>query len=677
MVKEIRQRNEQVKPNERGLRVLRENFPGCFRADGTFDLVRFQEAIKETTDVVSEGYELKFLGKEYAKMLAALDTETVLVPDEEQNAQPENVASGNIYLSGDNLDGLKHLLKSYAHSVKCIYIDPPYNTGSDGFVYNDTFAFTTAELVQKLGIDEEEAARILDMTTRGSASHSAWLTFMYARLLLARDLLKRDGVIFLSIDENEHSNLQLICNDIFGEENFAGEIIWCNSSKNDQAYISIQHEYILAYVRDKSVNIGDWTEKKEGTDEIFRAFDKFHKEYGDDWEKIHQAALKWYKQFPPSNPIYDSKHYSYMDDVKGVYFPSDISGPNYGQYRYELLHPITHKPCKEPASGWRFPKEKMDMLVQKRMIQFGENETTVPKNKTYLIDTLEQGLTSIKYKDGRVASKQLAKLFDGNFMFSNPKDAELLGKLFEAVHIDDGDIVCDFFGGSSTTAEAVFQLAIAKKERIRCLVVQSQDNLDQLLFRVTGSAKNIIKNEIHLCEMKEVPHTLDEIGMERIRRAAKKLRAAHPETQADLGFRHYTLSAASQDTLDKLDAFDPTRDADMFVKDNWLAKFGKETVLATWLVRDHYGFAKPEVLDFAGYPAYFMQHHLYLLDEGLSEEAMEALLVRYETDGTFNPENLVLFGYSFTFDERASLDINVRRLKDTGKSLAVHIDVRY
>ena len=115
----------------------------------------------------------------------------------------------------------------------------------------------------------------------------------------------------------------------------------------------------------------------------------------------------------------------------------------------------------------------------------------------------------------------------------------------------------------------------------------------------------------------------------------------------------------------------------MFVKDNWLAKFGKETVLATWLVRDHYGFAKPEVLDFAGYPAYFIQHHLYLLDEGLSEEAMEALLVRYETDGRFNPENLVLFGYSFTFDERASLAINVRRLKDTGKSLAVHIDVRY
>ena len=251
MVKEIRQRNGKMKPNEREMRVLRENFPGCFRADGTFDLVRFQEAIKETTDIVNEGYELKFLGKEYAKMLAALDTETVIVPDEEQNAQTENAASGNIYLSGDNLDGLKHLLKSYAHSVKCIYIDPPYNTGSDGFVYNDTFAFTTAELVQKLGIDEEEAARILDMTTRGSASHSAWLTFMYARLLLARDLLKRDGVIFISIDDNEQSNLKLVCDDIFGEENFIAQFIWerAYSPKNDAKFVSNSHEYVLMYAR--------------------------------------------------------------------------------------------------------------------------------------------------------------------------------------------------------------------------------------------------------------------------------------------------------------------------------------------------------------------------------------------------------------------------------------------
>ena len=629
MVKEIRQRNEQVKPNERGLRVLRENFPGCFRADGTFDLVRFQEAIKETTDVVSEGYELKFLGKEYAKMLAALDTETVLVPDEEQNAQPENAASGNIYLSGDNLDGLKHLLKSYAHSVKCIYIDPPYNTGSDGFVYSDTFAFTTAELVQKLGIDEEEAARILDMTTRGSASHSAWLTFMYARLLLARDLLKRDGVIFISIDDNEQSNLKLVCDDIFGEENFIAQLIWerAYSPKNDAKFVSNSHEYVLMYAR----NADDF--------QIGRL-------------PRTQEANARYKN--PDN------------DPRGVWKPSDLSVKTYNP---ECDYPITTPSGRiiEPPTGrcWSLSKNAFLERLQDNRIYFGDDGNSVPQLKRFLSELKFEGMapTSILfYKDvghSQEGAKEVTKIM-GAGVFDGPKPVRLLLHLLTLANLDKDSLVVDFFAGSSSTAHALMKYNAEHHTKCKYVLVQLPENVKQ------GSEAE-----------KQGFRRIDQIGMERIRKTAKILRAAHPETQADLGFRHYTLSAVSEDTLDKLDAFDPTRDADMFVKDNWLAKFGKETVLATWLVRDHYGFAKPEVLDFAGYPAYFMQHHLYLLDEGLSEEAMEALLVRYETDGTFNPENLVLFGYSFTFDERASLDINVRRLKDTGKSLAVHIDVRY
>lgn len=629
MVKAIRQRNEQVKPNERGLRVLRENFPGCFRADGTFDLVRFQEEIKETTDVVSEGYELKFLGKEYAKMLAALDTETVLVPDEEQNAQPENAASGNIYLSGDNLDGLKHLLKSYAHSVKCIYIDPPYNTGSDGFVYNDTFAFTTAELVQKLDIDEEEAARILDMTTRGSASHSAWLTFMYARLLLARDLLKRDGVIFISIDDNEQSNLKLVCDDIFGEENFIAQLIWerAYSPKNDAKFVSNSHEYVLMYAR----NADDF--------QIGRL-------------PRTQEANARYKN--PDN------------DPRGVWKPSDLSVKTYTP---ECDYPITTPSGRiiEPPTGrcWRLSKNAFLERLQDNRIYFGDDGNSVPQLKRFLSELKFEGMapTSILfYKDvghSQEGAKEVTKIM-GAGVFDGPKPVRLLLHLLTLANLDKDSLVVDFFAGSSSTAHALMKYNAEHHTKCKYVLVQLPENVKQ------GSEAE-----------KQGFRRIDQIGMERIRKTAKILRATHPETQADLGFRHYTLSAASQDTLDKLDAFDPTRDADMFVKDNWLAKFGKETVLATWLVRDHYGFAKPEVLDFAGYPAYFMQHHLYLLDEGLSEEAMEALLVRYETDGTFNPESLVLFGYSFTFDERASLAINVRRLKDTGKSLAVHIDVRY
>ena len=187
MIKDIINANEKVTLNGKEMSVLRENFPACFRADGSFDITRFSEFLKDKIDISHEGYELKFLGKNYAKMLASLDTETVIVPDEAHNSLPENINSENVYISGDNLDGLKHLLKSYAGQVKCIYIDPPYNTGSDGFVYNDKFNFTVDDLVEKLSIDEEQAQRILDLTNRGSASHSAWLMFMYSRLQLARD----------------------------------------------------------------------------------------------------------------------------------------------------------------------------------------------------------------------------------------------------------------------------------------------------------------------------------------------------------------------------------------------------------------------------------------------------------------------------------------------------------
>lgn len=142
MIKDIITANEEVKPNQKEMEILHEHFPSCFHSDGSFDLIRFSEFIKDKVNVTKEGYELKFLGKNYARMLASLDTETVIVPDEVHNSKPENSNSENVYISGDNLDALKHLLKSYSGKIKCIYIDPPYNTGTDGFVYNDKFSFT-------------------------------------------------------------------------------------------------------------------------------------------------------------------------------------------------------------------------------------------------------------------------------------------------------------------------------------------------------------------------------------------------------------------------------------------------------------------------------------------------------------------------------------------------------
>ncbi|HEV7332371.1 MAG TPA: site-specific DNA-methyltransferase [Flavisolibacter sp.] len=250
MIQEIINQNENVQATDKQMAVLREHFPACFKADGSFDFVRFKEEINNNTNVVNEGYELKFLGKSYGKLLASTGTTTVIQPDEEHNSSPENEKSENIYISGDNLDGLKHILKSYSRSIKCIYIDPPYNTGTDGFVYVDKFTYTIENLQQHLGVSEEEAARILDLTRRGSASHSAWLLFMYSRLLLARDLLDKDGVIFISIDDNEQSNLKLLCDDVFGEANFLSTIVWKKRSSPDaRATIGSIHDYILCYTR--------------------------------------------------------------------------------------------------------------------------------------------------------------------------------------------------------------------------------------------------------------------------------------------------------------------------------------------------------------------------------------------------------------------------------------------
>lgn len=670
MIKQIAKDNEAVTPITREMEGLREYFPQCF-IKGEFDIDKFREAIEYQVDVTREGRSYDFLGKSYARMLSSLDTTTVIRPDVEHNSKPENVNSENIYISGDNLDALKHLTKSYTGLVKCIYIDPPYNTGTDGFVYNDKFKFTAEELTQKLSINPDEADKIIAMTSGHRASHAAWLTFMMPRLQLARDLLSKDGVIFISIDENEHANLKLLCDNIFGEDNLAGEIIWKNSSKNDEDYISIQHEYILSYVKNKEHNKGEWIEPKQGTDEIFAAFEKFHAKHGNDWKAIHQEALNWYRQFNESNPIYDSKHYNWMDE-RGVYFPDNISGPHFGQYRYDVIHPITGKVCKEPASGWRFSETTMIEKIKNNYIHFGEDETTVPNNKTYLKDTLNQSLTSVKYRDGRVATKKLTALMGSN-CFTNPKDVDMLAKIFSALQLKEGDIILDFFSGSGTTAESI-QSMNAQESNLKYILVQLPEDLDEALSRATGSGKTVIKNAIDLCESLKLPHTVDQIGMERIKRAAKKIKEENPLFAGDLGFKHFTLEEVPEQTLDKLETFDPNV---ILSTDDVLNMFGRETVLETWQVNDGYGLgAKAEDIKLDKYHATLCGNHLYMTDADFTEKDMIALVDRYQSDPAFNPDCIVLFGYSFGHNAMDMLEKNKPTI-NLAKDKNVIIDVRY
>ena len=403
-------------------------------------------------DAATVGYS-EPLTVEFIKANPYLIVDTALLSDVQKVAllselQNLDQACDGVLIHSENFQGLNLLQNKYSSSIKCIYTDPPYNTSGDGFPYKDAY------------------------------KHSSWASMMFDRLMLGRQLLSSDGLTSHYIDENEHLIASLLLSIVFGEENRAGDIVWKNSSKNDQSYVSMQHEYLISAVKSKQINKGEWTERKEGLSEIYAAFDGFRAKHGDDWDAIHKDALAWYGQFPESSPIVESKHYSWMDKV-GVYFPSDISGPNHGQYVYDVIHPKTKKVVKAPASGWRFPEATMLERIQDDLVHFGKDETTIPNNKTYLRSTENQSLTSIKYRDGRVASKALNAMF-GEKTFSNPKDVELSARFLKAFDVGNS-CVLDFFAGTGTTGHASIEL---RRQSIlnKFILIEQNNYFDGLLL---------------------------------------------------------------------------------------------------------------------------------------------------------------------------------------------------
>ena len=212
-----------------------------------------------------ESYSLNWLGKSYAKLLRHLPTHTLIAQDSTHNTQPQNANSKNVLIKGDNLEVLKHLKNAYYRKIKMIYIDPPYNTGNGDFIYNDERSFTPQSLAQMANIELEEASSILNLTLKNSSTHSAWLSFMYPRLYIARQLLRDDGVIFISIDDNEQANLKLLCDEIFGEDNFVSCFVWQKKSGGGQAkHFYEGHEYVLIYCKNKDLLQGLFKIKEKG-----------------------------------------------------------------------------------------------------------------------------------------------------------------------------------------------------------------------------------------------------------------------------------------------------------------------------------------------------------------------------------------------------------------------------
>lgn len=642
MIQQIAKDNEAVTPITREMEGLKEYFPQCFNKKGEFDIEKFREAIQPQVDVTREGRSYDFLGKSYARMLSSLDTTTVIRPDVEHNSKPENANSENIYISGDNLDALHHLVKSYAGQVKCIYIDPPYNTGTDGFVYNDKFKFTAEELEQKLSISPEEAEKIIAMTSGHRASHAAWLTFMMPRLQLARDLMSKDGVIFISIDDNEQAYLKTLCDFIFGEDNFVTPLtIIVKPEGRRYGDFAKTHEYALVYA--KSIDNAIFNEiEVEGS--TYQYQDEFG---GFNLKGLRNRNVVAFN----SNNRPNLRYPFYVDisnpDENGLCKVSTEMHDGYEEVMPSIIDGL--------KSVWRWGREKATNEIEKLVAYRGnDGEIRVFQKERKLTQTPKTVWSDKNIISNKGTSEVESLLGKGVFNF--PKPLRLIKNIL-SIGSGPDDLIMDFFSGSATTAHAVMEMNALEQGHRKFILVQWQEECKE-----GGAAQ------------KAGYRTIDEIGMERIKRAAKKIKEENPDYAGDLGFKHYTLEDVPQNTLDKLETYDPNV---ILSTEDTLNMFGRDTVLATWLVNDGYGLgAKTEDIVLDKYHATLCGNHLYMTDADFTEEDMAALVDRYQSDPAFNPDCIVLFGYSFGHNAKDMLEKNkptINLVKDKN----IIIDVRY
>ena len=471
-----------------------------------------------------EVYEFTWVGKQAARREAATPINKTLRPVPESSVDWDHTQ--NIYIEGDNLDALKLLQKSYLGKVKMIYIDPPYNTGND-FVYHDDFHRTQAEEDLEAGNVDELGNRFVKNTETNGKFHSDWCSMIYPRLQLARTLLSEEGVIFISIDDNEVDNLRKICDEVFGETNFIGNLVIQTATDNNPRQITTEHEYIICYAKNSTIQ-KPWISENEKAELIQDEYLSLKKRYGCDIDNIQKDLRSWIKK--NANKLQGVTHYDNVDE-KGVFHDGDIANTVFGGYQYDVIHPLTHKPCKRPEKGWRFSEATMKEMISANDIMFGVDETTLIKPKKRL-ENAKDVLRSVIYEDGRTSTKQFESLMARD-IFQNPKSATILQRLISFI-VKEGDLVLDFFSGSATTAEALFRFEVKEKIAAHFILVQIKENLDESLKTSDSRSKKTIQNAISFLDSINKPHNICEIGEERIRRAGKKIKEDLKAKQPDL-----------------------------------------------------------------------------------------------------------------------------------------------
>lgn len=478
--------------------VLTESSDENGRLRPAIDFDKLRQFLSREIVEGRESYEFTWVGKRGAIAEAGKPTTQTLRPDLEESVDFDK--SENVFITGDNLEVLKVLQESYLGKIDMIYIDPPYNTGKD-FVYSDKFQMSEEELADEMDLRDEDGLQRVGLTKNEKSSaryHSDWLNMMYPRLVLARNLLKDSGVIFISIDDNEQANLKAICDEIFGEENFVADVIWerAYSPVNLKKHFSESHDYILVYAKNIEFAINHGI---------------------------------------PRSAEANSRYQNIDNDPRGVWKSSDLSvGPAVPSNIYEITTPSGRKVLPPSGYSWRLNKERFEEFIADNRIWFGSNGDNVPSIKRFLseVKNTVTPMTIWKYADvghSQSASQDLKKLFDGKAYFTYPKPVPLMKQIVQLYSEKDG-LILDFFAGSATTADAVMQLnAEDGGNRKYILCTLDEQVADKSAAKEAGY------------------ETIDQISRERIRRAAKKIQEEHPERvgKQDFGFRAYKLDTSN------------------------------------------------------------------------------------------------------------------------------------
>ena len=484
--------------------------------------VLMQEISCTVVDGNEERYQFTWPDKKKSILLANAPINKTLRPCREESVDFDTTE--NLYIEGDNLEVLKLLQESYLGKVKMIYIDPPYNTGSD-FIYADNFMRSQEEENEQMGMYDEDENRLFKNTDTNGRFHSDWCSMIYSRLMLARNLLSEDGVIFVSIDDGEQENLKRILNESFGESNFIATIVRnTNSSKNQSLFVSVSHEYCLIYAKNietlKTKHAeSKWSVPKNNINEYIAKVKQLQKE-GLTLDEITEE-LKTLTKYPR---FVDFTNYWYFDE-RGLYSKGDLGGVPNGN-KQPLWNPITQSYDPVPPGGFRFNPEKLEQLSKEGRIHF-HTDGSLPRIKRYLDENLNQRPKSIMSDDQRPDSSMMQEF---NTPFDNPKQLAFIKRVTGIA--DDDSIIFDFFSGSATTAHAVMQLNAEDGGHRKFIMVQLPEKCDEA-------------SEAYKVGYK----TICEIGKERIRRAGDKIKAEHPDAQLDTGFRVFRVDESNMEDV--------------------------------------------------------------------------------------------------------------------------------